>query len=63
MSVIPKRLMSGKVVLVGGLCLAASLVVQAAQGGGATAAAAPAAAATKVPVTAHPKGHYAALDA
>ena len=63
MSVIPKRLMNRKVVLVGGLCLAASLVVQAGQGGGTTAAAAPAAAATKVPVTAHPKGHYAALDA
>jgi hypothetical protein len=60
---IPKRLMNRKVVLVGGLCLAASLAAQAAQGGGATAAAAPAAAATKVPVTAHPKGHYAALDA
>ena len=58
-----KRLMDRRVVLVGGLCLAASLVVQAAEGGGATtAAAAPATAATKVPVTAHPKGHYAALD-
>jgi hypothetical protein len=62
-SVIPKRLLNRKVVLIGGLCLSASLVVQAAQGGGATAAAAPAAAATKVPVTAHPKGHYATLDA
>src|SRR5271167_1049221 len=39
---------------VGGLCLGASTVA---------AAGAPAAPATKVPVTAHPKGHYAALDA
>ena len=48
---------------VGGLCLSASPVARA-QGGAASAATdAGAKVATKVPVTAHPKGHYAALDA
>jgi hypothetical protein len=59
-SVMSKRFSSIEFVLfvgaVGGLCLLASPGAGAQAGAGATAPA-------KVPVTAHPKGHYASLDA
>jgi hypothetical protein len=54
------------VLVAGAVGLFASLVAQAGaeDGGGAPGVASKAAAAvTKVPITAHPKGHYAALDA
>ena len=66
MSVVARGLLDTAVVLLGavvGLCLSASPVARAQAGEAPAATDAGAKVTAKVPVTAHPKGHYAALDA